>query len=55
MPVYTVLVTVALTADSAHEAYGYIRHALDHARKAEILHVDSEVLTERPEDGETQP
>lgn len=53
MPTYTVQVTVKLHAEDAHEAYGYIRHAVDNAKKADIEHLDSEVLeTERDEDDE---
>lgn len=44
--IYTVLVTVKIAADTRNEAYRFIRHALDNARKAEIVHVDSEVIAE---------
>jgi hypothetical protein len=50
MPLYTVLVTVKVSAESKHEAYGFIRHALDHAKKAEILHIDSEVIETAPDE-----
>jgi len=41
---YTVLVTVKVAADSEHEAYGYIQHALDNARKQEVVYEDAEVI-----------
>jgi mannose-1-phosphate guanylyltransferase len=47
---YTVLVTVKVSADSEHEAYGFIQHALDHAKKAEIVHIDSEVIETKPDE-----
>jgi hypothetical protein len=43
MPFYTVSVTVQLHAETAQEAYSHIRYALDGAKKAEIVHVDSEI------------
>jgi hypothetical protein len=56
--IYTVLVTVKLAADSKQEAYGFIRHALDGAKKALIVHLDSEVIetrSEEPSEGEESP
>lgn len=54
--IYTVQVTVKVSAESTHEAYGFIRHALDHAKKAEIVHIDSEVIeTEPDETDEDEP
>ena len=46
MPMYEVLVTVQVYGETQSKAYGYIRHALEHAKKAEIVHVDSEVIRE---------
>ena len=48
---YTIQVTVEITTDTLQEAYADIRMALKASRKAEILHIDSEVLSEREEDG----
>ena len=41
MPLYEIISTVRVYADSPNEAYGYVRHALEHAKKAEIEHLDS--------------
>ena len=49
---YQVIVTVEVCADTESEAYGVIRHALFHARKAEIVHVDSEVISQEEEETE---
>lgn len=49
---YTVQVTVTLSAESEHEAYGFIQHALDHAKQAEIVYLDANVIGARPDDEE---
>jgi hypothetical protein len=41
---YTVQVTLKVSAESEHEAYSFVKHALDNARKAELVYVDSEVI-----------
>jgi hypothetical protein len=48
--IYTVLVTVEVSADDQHEAYGFITHALAHAKKADIVSLDAEVTDERPDE-----
>ena len=48
--IYVIQVTVEVTTDTANEAYRYIKHALAHTRKAEIVYVDSEVIEERSEE-----
>jgi len=53
MPTYTVMVTVKVSADNDREAFAFIRHAVDNAKKADIEHLDSEVIeTEADEDDE---
>ena len=47
---YTMLVTLKVAADSEHEAYRFVRHALDSAKKAELLYLDSEVTVTEPEE-----
>jgi len=54
MPMYEVLVTVQVSGETQQEAYGSIRHALEHAKKAEIVHVDSEVIREWDEESEAE-
>ena len=49
---YEVQVIVRVSADSESEAYRFIRHALDHAKKAEITVADQEVITTYEEDEE---
>jgi len=55
MPTYTVLVTVKLHGENQHEAYEYIRHAIDNAKKADIEHMDSEVVETEPDDEDEPP
>lgn len=43
---YTIQSTVVIHADSENEAYQILRHALNNAKKAEIIHIDSEVISE---------
>lgn len=50
--VYTVQFIIEVSAESQREAYDYIRHAIDHARKAELRYIDSEVIATRPDDEE---
>ena len=45
--IYTLTATVDIVADSEHEAYTFLRHALSHAKKAEIVYLDSEVVATR--------
>jgi hypothetical protein len=52
--VYTVQVIIEVSAESQQEAYNYIKHAIDHARKAELQYIDSEVIATRPEEEEAK-
>lgn len=52
---YTVRITVEVSATSEHQAYGFIRHALDQAKKAEIVYLDAEVTQSRPDEAEENP
>lgn len=52
---YTVQVIVKVSAESQHEAYGFVKHALDNAKKAELVYVDSEVIEQEVEDEQTEP
>ncbi len=45
--IYTVQVTVDVAAESDREALGFIRHALVHAKLAELVYLDSEVTDDR--------
>lgn len=47
---YEILTTVRVYADNRNEAYGYVRHALEHSKKADIECLDSEVIREWEED-----
>ena len=55
MPLYTVLVTVKISADDPREAYTFIRHAIDNAKKADIEHMDSEVVETEPDADDEPP
>lgn len=44
---YTILATVEIAADSEHEAYTFLKHALSQAKKAEIVYLDAEVTEKR--------
>ncbi len=55
MPKFTVRVTVELTTDTQQEAYSDIRLALAKSKRAEIVHVDSEVIDEQPDEDEHEP
>ena len=50
MPTYTVEVTLKVWAESEHEAYGFIKHGLDCARKQELVYVDAEVIETEPDE-----
>jgi len=50
-PLYEILTTVRVYAETPSDAYSYVRHALEHAKKAEIEHVDSEIVETFPEEG----
>ena len=47
MPIYTVVATMELFAETEHEAYAHVRAALEHSRTATIDHLDSEVVSQR--------
>ena len=53
--VYTVQVTVKVAADTEREAYHFIYEALRHAKKAEIVYVDAEVIETTPEETDEEP
>lgn len=50
MPLYTVLVTVQIATETQQDAYSDIRLALSKSKRAEIIHVDSEVIGEEPDE-----
>ncbi len=50
--IYTILATVEIAADSAHEAYEFLKHGLNCSKKAEIIYLDAEVTERRLEDHE---
>ncbi len=47
MPIYTIRLTVELVAESESEALALTRHAIFHSRKADIGHIESEVIATR--------
>ncbi len=47
--IYQVTVYVEIAADSERDAYEHIVHALNHAKKAEIIYLDAEVTASRDE------
>lgn len=53
--IYTIITTVELAADSRREAYAYLKHALDNARKAEIVEISSEIIEERSDEDAESP
>ncbi len=55
MPTYTVQVTVKLHTETQHEAYDYIKHAINNAKKADIEHIDSEVIESEPDEDNEHP
>lgn len=50
MPACAMKITAQVWADSERYAYRVIRHALDGAKLAEIVHIDSEVTGTEPDD-----
>lgn len=46
---YTVQVTVRVFSDTVHDAHRIIKHALERAKLAEIVYLDSEVLESKEE------
>lgn len=52
MPYYDVTVYVAVQAENEMQAYAYIKHALDTARKQEVNYLDAEVTNETPDSPE---
>lgn len=49
---YTVQVTVRVYSDTVNDAHRIIKHALERARLAEIIYVDSEVIESKVEEDE---
>lgn len=47
---YTVQITVRVCADTVNDAHRIIKHALEHAKLAEIIYLDSEVLESKTEE-----
>jgi hypothetical protein len=45
--IYTIQASVDVTADSEHEAYETLKHAIAKAKKAEIVYLDAEVTDVR--------
>ena len=50
MPLYTVLVTVKVFADTQDHAYGCIHQALIRAKQQGLIEVDQEVIDEEEEE-----
>ncbi len=48
MPIYTVELTVEVATETQKEAYRFIANALKAAKEAELVLVNSEVMSERP-------
>lgn len=49
---YIVQVTVRVCSDTVNDAHNVIRHALSHAKLAEIVYLDSEVLESMEEESD---
>jgi hypothetical protein len=47
---YTVQLTVKVAAASEHAAYRFLLHAIAHAKLAELVYVDAEVIREDRDD-----
>jgi hypothetical protein len=47
---YAITAIVEVSADTRAEAHAAVRHALEHARKADIRIIDTEITSETPEE-----
>ena len=55
MPIYDVSVYVRVSAESEKEAYSFIKHACNSARKQEVEYLDAEVTATEPDENDLDP